>query len=71
MLELDLFGMNVGPKGGEAIGVALETNTTLKVLDFTWNAVGNRGATGIARGLRRNTSLHSLNLYSNGLDEEA
>ena len=69
--ELDLYRRRVGTKGGEAIGHALETNTTLQDLNLSGNCLQDRGAKGIACGLRLNTSLTNLDMGHSALREEA
>ena len=77
LTKLSLADNELGEEGTKAICKALEQNTTLKELDISgdWahsNTGGSAGAKHVAKMLRVNGGLTSLNLSSNqlcGLDD--
>lgn len=64
--RLVLQAAAIGPRGGEALGALLaEPATALVELDLLGNLLGCGGATALARGLGRSSTLRTLNLRSN------
>ena len=73
--KLELEGNQLGPKSAKEFGLALKVNTTLRFLDLESNqlTMGNEDTSGVQHylidALRTNTSLLSLNVANNQLDE--
>ena len=53
------------------LSVALAKNTTLKILNLTYNELGEQAGIAIGETLKTNTTLTSLRLYRNQLGEQA
>lgn len=73
--KLELEGNLMGPKSATEFGKALKTNKTLKFLDLESNQLtldGQefRGIYDLVEFLDHNTTLLSLNLANNQMDEE-
>ena len=73
--KLELEGNCLGPKTAKELGIALKVNTTLRYLDLESNqlTMGNEDTSGVQHylidGLRSNTTLLSLNVANNQLDD--
>jgi Ran GTPase-activating protein (RanGAP) involved in mRNA processing and transport len=70
LLSLNARGNDMHAVGGEAMGAALASNTSLTCLNMSNNALGSAGTWHIARGLNSNTSLRHLGLASNSFGHE-
>ncbi|KAK5582324.1 hypothetical protein RB653_003907 [Dictyostelium firmibasis] len=60
LLELDISGHQMGPKGATALGKALQTNKTLNTLIWDDNLTGVTGFSGFQVGLERNLTLKNM-----------
>ncbi|WP_032113170.1 hypothetical protein [Candidatus Paracaedibacter symbiosus] len=60
----EMWDSCLGAHGASYLSDALEHNTTLKVLDLSFNLI-DRGAMELARALKRNSTLQVLNLSYN------
>jgi hypothetical protein len=61
-----LFHLNLSCNcilSGDFVGQLLAFTTNLRSLDLSFNWLGNQEVVDICQGLRKNTSLHELNLY--------
>ena len=68
--ELNLWGNNLGPEGGVAIGQSLQINNTLEKLYLVGNKLGNEGAVAVIRGIavnNQNTRITTLDLRRNNI----
>ena len=61
---------HVGPRCGPAVQALLQSNSCLQVLGLSGNGLGAGPMTHIHDGLRRNTSLRTLDLSSNNLGND-
>ena len=61
-LNLCLWDNRLGEVGGAAVAAALERNTTLTALDFSYNDLREVGAMAVFGALERNTTLTELKL---------
>ena len=68
--ELRLEGNAIGHDGAASLAAALEGNTRLRTLNLALNPLGgSAGAAALARGLRRNAALTSLDLSGCGIGD--
>ncbi|XP_008939685.1 PREDICTED: leucine-rich repeat-containing protein 74, partial [Merops nubicus] len=67
--ELDLSHNVFSENGGQLLGQMLALNTTLEILDLSWNYL-RKGAVALGTGLRGNGALKILNLSWNGIGNE-
>lgn len=65
LTTLDLFMVELGPRGGQLLSVALSTNQTLTSLDLEQNELKDAGAVQIAAALETNKALTFLKLDDN------
>jgi len=65
--SLILRGNAIGDIGAIAIGMMLQQNNSLRVLDISSCSIGNEGGAAIGAGLSVNTTLQTLNLDTNSL----
>ena len=68
--KLDLFALNIGDKGADAIAGALRFNDVLKNLVLCYNEIGDEGAKAIGGALAVNGGLTELDLHYNDIDDE-
>jgi Ran GTPase-activating protein (RanGAP) involved in mRNA processing and transport len=59
----------VGPKGGVALGEALEVNKSLSELRMYTNNIGSDGAQAIAKAIKVHPELSFVEMRANGLEE--
>jgi len=57
----------ISDKGAEQLAVALECNTSLRILDLTANLIGSSGLSALGKALHTNSSLQHLILVRNKL----
>ena len=65
-----MSGYSVGDEGCELLCRALRENSTVSVLDLSYNKISNIGAKHVADMLKVNTTLDVLYLYRNHLIDE-
>ena len=65
---LGLQSNGIGDWGGDTLGKALGSNSSLRVLRLGGNQLDSWGAEGLAEGLASNKSLTHIDLNSNKLD---
>ena len=74
MRKLELEGNQLGPKSATVFGKALLVNTSLQALDLENNSLTNdsddaKGMIELIHALSKNTTLLSLNLGNNKLEQ--
>ena len=72
LTKLSLYGADIQNVGGRAMAMAhvLRHNSTLKILHFAYNDIGDEGAIALANSLRENSTLTDLNLTYNNIGDE-
>ncbi|XP_021361363.1 leucine-rich repeat-containing protein 74A-like isoform X2 [Mizuhopecten yessoensis] len=68
--ELYLGHNSLGYQGFSALASAIETNTTLRILDLQWNHIRRDSAKQVCKAIAANKGLRTLNLAWNGLGKE-
>jgi Ran GTPase-activating protein (RanGAP) involved in mRNA processing and transport len=70
-LRLSRSGLRITEESGPALTEMLQRNKTLRALDLSENeAISDNAASFIMEGLKKNTTLKTLNLRSCGMTEE-
>ena len=62
LVRLNLENCGLTKEGGEALGLALEKNKSITLLDIKHNNIGKEGAKHLAMGLQSNTTLLTLDI---------
>jgi len=68
---MDLSGCRIGKQGGQAIGKALETNSTLRTLNLINCNIGEQAGQAIGKALETNSTLRNLDLNGCDIGEQA
>ncbi|KAG0074772.1 hypothetical protein BGZ92_003201 [Podila epicladia] len=67
LTTFDLRCNSIGDDGGQALGEALKTNSTLATLNVQDNSIGDKGGKALGEALKTNSTLATLDLRDNSI----
>ncbi|CAK0817810.1 unnamed protein product, partial [Prorocentrum cordatum] len=68
--HISLLGKTLGPEAAKELARALESNTTVRLLEMEGSNIQDDGAAALAKVLGVNTTLKMLDLAGNGIGDK-
>ncbi|CAF3717566.1 unnamed protein product [Adineta steineri] len=70
LTKLNLYENQIGDKGAQYLGEALQNNKVLTILNFSSNRIGDKGAQYLGEALHNNKALTELELCENQIGDK-